>query len=88
MIRVAVDGMGGDYAPQVVVEGACQAANDFDYEIVIVGKEDVIKRELKRHKVVGGKIFIQHASEVVGMEESPVAGTAWAVRQGILALMH
>ena len=30
MIRVAVDGMGGDYAPQLIVEGAVRAANDFD----------------------------------------------------------
>ena len=38
MIRIAVDGMGGDYAPQVVVEGAVAAANDFAHlEIVLVG---------------------------------------------------
>lgn len=74
MIRIAVDGMGGDYAPQVVVEGAVQAANDFDHlEIVLVGQSDALKRELNRHKVVGGKIVIQEASEVVGMGDSPVA---------------
>ena len=40
MIRVAVDGMGGDYAPQVVVEGAVQAVNTFgDTEIILVGQE-------------------------------------------------
>lgn len=73
MIRVAVDGMGGDYAPQLVVEGAVQAANSFeDLEIIITGREDAIKRELYRHKVPGGKISIRHASEVVEMSDSPV----------------
>ena len=38
MIKIAVDGMGGDYAPQLVVEGAVQAANTLDdLEIVITG---------------------------------------------------
>ena len=74
MIRVAVDGMGGDYAPQVIVDGAVQAANDFDHlEIVLVGQPNALKRELNRHKVLGGKIVIQPASEVVSMADSPVA---------------
>ena len=73
MIRVAVDGMGGDYAPQLVVEGAVQAANDFeDTEIILVGRQDAIKRELNKHKVVGGKVSIRHASEVIQMGDSPV----------------
>ncbi|HLD56007.1 MAG TPA: phosphate acyltransferase, partial [Candidatus Omnitrophota bacterium] len=70
MIKIAVDGMGGDYAPQLVVEGAVRAAHDFeDLEIVIAGREDAIKRELYRHKVPGGKIAIRHASEVVEMSD-------------------
>ncbi len=74
MIRIAVDGMGGDYAPQVVVEGAVQAANDFsDLEIILVGQSDTLKRELNKHKVLGGKIVIEDAPEVVGMGDSPVA---------------
>src|SRR3989338_4017435 len=73
MIKIAVDGMGGDYAPQLVVEGAVQAAHLFgDLEIIITGREDAIKRELYRHKVPGGKISIRHASEVVAMSDSPV----------------
>lgn len=74
MIRIAVDGMGGDYAPQVVVEGAVAAANDFAHlEIVLVGQPDALKNELNKHKVLGGKIVIHPASEVVGMGDSPVA---------------
>jgi len=73
MVKIAVDGMGGDYAPQVVVEGACQAANDFDSEIILVGREDALKRELNHHRVLGGKIFIHNATETVDMDESPVS---------------
>lgn len=74
MIRIAVDGMGGDYAPAVVVDGAVQAANDFfDIEIVLVGQTDRLKHELNRHKVMGGKLVIQEAPEIVGMGDSPVA---------------
>ena len=73
MIRVAVDGMGGDYAPRVVVDGAVLAANDFsDLEIILVGQPDALKRELNRHKVFGGKIIIEPASEVIAMGDSPV----------------
>ncbi len=73
MIRIAVDGMGGDYAPRVVVDGAVLAANDFaDLEIILVGEPETLKRELHRHKVIGGKILIEPASEVIGMGDSPV----------------
>lgn len=73
MIRIAVDGMGGDYAPRVVVDGAVLAANDFsELEIILVGQPEPLKRELNRHKVVGGKIVIQPASEIIGMGDSPV----------------
>ncbi len=70
--RIAVDGMGGDRAPQAVVDGAVQAANDFDLEVVLVGQEQALKRELARHKVTGGKLSIHHASQIVEMGESPV----------------
>jgi len=74
MIRIALDGMGGDYAPQVVVEGAVMAANDFEnLEIVLVGQTTALKHELNKHKVLGGKIVLLEASEVIGMGESPVA---------------
>ena len=73
-MKIAVDGMGGDYAPQTVVDGAVEAAVSFPdiSEIVIVGKENAIKRELNRHKIPGGRISVHHASEVVEMGESPV----------------
>ena len=41
MIRIALDGMGGDYAPQVVVEGAVMAANDFEQLEIEIGRAHV-----------------------------------------------
>ncbi len=72
MLRIAVDGMGGDFAPQAAIEGAVIAANEYDFEVVIVGQSEIVKKELKRHKVTGGKLFIENANDVVGMGESPV----------------
>lgn len=73
-MKIAVDGMGGDYAPKTVVDGAVEAALAFPdiAEIVIVGREAAIKRELNRHKIPGGRISVHHASEVIDMGDSPV----------------
>lgn len=73
MIKIAVDGMGGDFAPQMTVAGAVEAVNTFeDIEVVVVGREDAVRRELNRHKVVAGRLSVHHASEVVDMADSPV----------------
>lgn len=72
-MKIVLDAMGGDYAPQVTVEGALQAARDFGFDIVLVGDKDVIDRELKKYKDEKSKknITIVHASETVEMGESP-----------------
>jgi|SRR5579872_2282750 len=71
MTTIAVDAMGGDHAPKSEVEGAIRAAASLDVKIVLVGKEDVLKRELAQHPSAHGlPIKIHHASEVVTMEDS------------------
>jgi glycerol-3-phosphate acyltransferase PlsX len=70
--RVAVDGMGGDLAPGIVVDGAVQAARTLEnIEIVLVGPEDRMKAELARFSDVPSNLRVLHASEVIGMGESP-----------------
>jgi glycerol-3-phosphate acyltransferase PlsX len=59
--------MGGDRAPGAIVEGALQAAREWGQDVVLVGDSEVIGRELKR---LGGELPVQHASQVVSMEES------------------
>lgn len=77
-MKIAVDAMGGDYAPEQIVFGCVRAARDFDCEIVLVGDEQRIKGLLAREKDIDKlKISVYHASEVIGMDEHP----ADAVRQ-------
>ncbi len=72
MIRIALDGMGGDKAPGVIVEGAVEAARDFECGIILVGQKDVLEGELSRRSYPREKITVHHASQVVGMDASPV----------------
>src|SRR5919109_4457970 len=69
MPKIAVDAMGGDHAPQVVVEGALLASQELGIEIVLVGQKEVIEQELARHK--RHPLQIVPASETVVMHESP-----------------
>jgi glycerol-3-phosphate acyltransferase PlsX len=71
-VKIALDAMGGDLAPKAVIEGAILAARDFGVEIVLAGDRDVIAHELGTHKTKGLMIEIQHASEVVAMDDSPL----------------
>ncbi len=70
-LRVAVDAMGGDYAPQAIVEGAVMAAHSFRGEIVLVGEEGRVLKELERFDYPKRKVKVFHAPEAIGMEESP-----------------
>ena len=76
-MRIIVDGMGGDNAPQEIVKGAIEAAKLIDHEIILVGREDVLLAELAANgydaeKPGMGKISVAHASEVILGEDSPV----------------
>ncbi len=74
-IRVAVDAMGGDHAPAAIVRGAVSAlAEDSELQLVLVGDEGVVRREVDAAKPGphASRIRIVHASQVVGMDEAPV----------------
>ena len=73
MVKIALDAMGGDNAPQAVVNGVVQALNEFnDLEFYITGPEDVIKEQLKKENYTGNKITIVDAKEVISTNEHPV----------------
>ena len=73
MVRIAVDSMGGDHAPKVVVDGAVRAAQQFeDLELLLVGPKDAIHRELDEHSGPSSRIEVVDAPEVIAMGESPV----------------
>ena len=71
-MRIAVDGMGGDNAPEEIVKGCVEASRLIDDEIYILGLEDVIKKELKKYKFDYNKIKIVNATEVITNDDSPV----------------
>ncbi len=70
MVTIAVDAMGGDNAPKAEVEGAIQAARSLPVRIILVGREDVVQRELNQHEWRGLPIEVRHASEVITMEDA------------------
>src|SRR5438445_768895 len=63
--------MGGDHGPAVVVEGAADAVREFGASVILVGNRDAIEREIARLNVGNLGLEIRHASQVVGMAESP-----------------
>lgn len=69
-MRIAVDAMGGDYAPAEIVAGAGLAVAEYGVQALLVGDEERIKAELRDK--AGEKITVVPASEVIGMEEQPV----------------
>ena len=72
METIAVDAMGGDYAPLEIVRGAVMAVRDFKIPVVLVGDEEQIRGVLKKENAENESLIsIHHASEVIGMEEHP-----------------
>jgi phosphate acyltransferase len=70
-MKIVVDAMGGDYAPEVVIEGAVQAIKEYDLDVILVGDEPRIKALLAKKKYDPGRISVHHASEVIEMQDSP-----------------
>ena len=70
-MKVAVDAMGGDHGPAVVVEGAVAAVREFGASVILVGDRQAIEVEIQRLGAQSLGLEVRHASEVVGMAESP-----------------
>lgn len=71
MTRVAVDAFGGDYAPEQIVEGALRAAEMDGISVILTGNETRLKA-LLNGKPGSDRIEIEHAPEVIQMDEEPV----------------
>ncbi|MBE0447973.1 MAG: phosphate acyltransferase PlsX [Actinobacteria bacterium] len=75
-IAIAVDAMGGDFAPGEVVKGCIIAAQDAPHvDIILLGLHDILKTELEKH-VAPDTVKVEAASDVINMDEEP----AWAIR--------
>lgn len=72
MEKIAVDAMGGDFAPLEIVLGAIWAVRDFHIPVVLVGREEEIRRILKEQGMENDPLIeIQNATEVIEMGEHP-----------------
>lgn len=73
IVKVAVDAMGGDNAPEEIIKGAIDAINKMsNIKVFLIGKEDEIKAELKKYEYNKEQLEIMHATEVIATEEPPV----------------
>ena len=66
-MRIAVDAMGGDFAPEQVLQGASEAAAEYDIDISIVGLPGVVQPMLNRHP----KLTLVPCTQMIGMDEHP-----------------
>lgn len=77
-MRIALDAMGGDHGPEMLIQGAIAAVEERkDLEVLLVGPEDFLHGQLAvavtgKPANISERLTIQHAPEVVGMDESPV----------------
>ena len=72
-IKVAVDAMGGDYAPQELVKGVIDALNEKpELFVYLVGQEEVLKKELEKYSYPKDRLEVVHASEIIETGEPPV----------------
>lgn len=70
-MKIIVDAMGGDHAPQAPVEAAVKAAADMDIEIVLVGKQEVVEAELKKYNCTDKRITVVNADDIITNHEEP-----------------
>lgn len=71
-MRIALDGMGGDFAPQEVVKGAILAVKEYGVDVTITGPIELIEAELSKYDYDKKKIDVLDAREVITLNESPV----------------
>jgi phosphate acyltransferase len=71
-MRIAVDIAGGDYAPNEIIKGSLMAADEYDIEIMLVGKKSLIHLTSARKIKNNPRISIVEASQVIGPEDHPM----------------
>lgn len=71
-IKISIDAMGGDFGPPVTIPASVDALRNYpNLHLTLVGDEDVIRTALARHTYDKDRLFIQHASQQVAMDEPP-----------------
>lgn len=70
-VKIAVDAMGGDNAPFEIVKGAVEAVNEFGSNIILIGPQETVEKELAKYTFDKSKISVKNATEVISTDESP-----------------
>lgn len=78
-MKVIIDAFGGDNAPLEIIKGAVMGAEKFDVDVILVGKQDEIKRVMEKNQISGKRAEIANADEVFPMDGNP----ALAVKEGM-----
>jgi len=71
-MKIIIDAMGGDNAPDAVIDGAYQAAKDFDVEIILVGDVAKLEESVAGKEYSDKRVSFVKASEVVDMDDDPI----------------
>src|SRR5258708_15291372 len=69
MTSIGLDAMGGDNGPRAEVEGAIAAARELGVRVILVGREEVVRKELARHRHAGLPLELVHANDVITMDD-------------------
>ena len=89
LVRVAVDAMGGDNAPVATVKGAVEAvAESKAVKVFLVGKKEVLEKELSAYTYEGERIEVVDATEVIEMAEPPVLAIRTKKDSSIVKAMY
>jgi len=87
-MRIAIDAMGGDNAPDEIIAGALESIEflDKDDELILVGRGEVIESRLSSMKTGRGGIGVVHAPDVIGMDEAPVESLRRKIKSSIAVM--
>lgn len=76
-MRIALDAMGGDHAPDVNIEGVLDYAKEFPGsgidEIILVGRQELLEEKLSNYPIPGLSLSIRNATEIISPDESPAS---------------
>lgn len=70
-MKIIIDAMGGDNGPIEVVKGTIDAVNEYGINVILVGKEDIIKNELLKYDYSKDKVEILNADDLISNDEDP-----------------
>lgn len=81
-MKIALDAMGGDQGPELLIKGACQALRkNKELAVILLGPGDLLEQQVKQYTTIANiasvdnvieRLFVEHAPEIVAMDESPV----------------